>query len=241
MGDAYRLQRLARHGWLGFEHDHVAPIAFVDRLWHGLGPALLVSALGLGVALARRRRTDLILTSFVVVYFIDLCTLGAHFDRYALPLVPALAALAGRLRSLAPVTLLLLVVPLTWAIRDDRELTKTDTRVVAHAWIERHLPRGARLAADPSLPPLAGFHVVRLRLPLPQESEPDPNRDISRLRNTGVRYAVVTGAVADRVRAARKRYPRETRFYDELSTLTKRLYIVRPDGLAGPWVAVYRL
>jgi hypothetical protein len=241
MGDAYRVQRLARHGWLGFEHDHVAPIAFVDRLWHGLGPALLVCILGLAVALVRRRRTDLILASFAVVYFIDLCTLGAHFDRYVLPLVPALGALAGRLRSLAPVTLLLLVVPLTWAIRDDRELTKTDTRVVAHAWIERHLPRGARLAADPSLPPLEGFHVVKLRLPLPQESKPDPNRDIKTLRNTGVRYAVVTGAVADRVRAAREHYPRETRFYDELSTLTKRLYIVRPDGLAGPWVAVYRL
>ena len=241
MGDAYRVQRLAHQGWLGFEHDHVAPIAFVDRLWHGLGPALLVAALGLGVALAQRRRNDLILASFVVVYFLDLCTVGAHFDRYVLPLVPALGALAGRLRSLAPVTLLLLVVPLTWSVRDDRTLTKTDTRVVAHRWIERHLPSGARLAVDPSLPPFEGFRVLKLRLPLPHEDHPDPNRDLHRLRSEHVRYAVVTGAVAERVRAAREDYPKEIRFYDELGARTKRLFLARPDGLAGPWVAVYRL
>jgi len=40
--EAFRVQRLARDGWLGFEHDHIAPIAFVGRLWEGLGPALVV-------------------------------------------------------------------------------------------------------------------------------------------------------------------------------------------------------
>ena len=63
------MQRLARDGWLGFEHDHATPIAFVFRLWDGLGPALLVAGAGLALALARRRRTDLILIAFVAVYF----------------------------------------------------------------------------------------------------------------------------------------------------------------------------
>nr|MDQ2981250.1 hypothetical protein [Actinomycetota bacterium] len=123
----------------------------------------------------------------------------------------------------------------------DRRLTKTDTREAAHAWVERHLPAGARLAADPSLPPFERLRVLKLRLPLPQEQRPDPNRDLTRLRNEGVRYAIVTGAVADRVLAAREHYPRETAFYESLETLTQRLYYVRPDGLNGPWVAVYRL
>jgi hypothetical protein len=237
---AYNVQKLAREGWLGFEHDHVAPIAFLDHLWDGLGPALLVCGLGLVLALARRTRTDVILASFTIVYFLDLCTLGAHFDRYVLPLVPALGALAGRVRSLAPVTLLLLVVPLTWDIRADARLTKTDTRFVAHRWIEHHLPRGAHIAFE-SIPPLRGFHVLKLRLPLPQERRADPNRDLTRLRNTGYRYAVVTGLIADRVLAARKHYPKEAEFYDDLSTLTERVFYVRPDGLNGPWVAVYRL
>jgi 4-amino-4-deoxy-L-arabinose transferase-like glycosyltransferase len=242
LGDAYHVQNLARQGWLGFEHDHIAPLAFLDRLWEGLGPALIVCILGLGVALARRSRNDLIIASFVVVYFLDLCTLGAHFDRYVLPLVPALGALAGRLRSLAPVTLLLLVVPLTWTIRDDHRLTKTDTRVVARTWVERHVRADTRLAVDPSLPPFTGFRVVKLDLPLPQENHPDPDRNLHRLRLEDVRYVVVTGAIADRVLAAREEYPFESRFYERVKTLQRVFYVrENQNGLNGPWVAVYRL
>ena len=83
--------------------------------------------------------------------------------------------------------------------------------------------------------------MLQLRLPLPQEDRPDPNRNLTRLRNSGVRYAIVTGAVADRVLAAREHYPAEAAFYDNLATLTDRLYYVQKDGLNGPWVAVYHL
>ena len=241
VSDAYHVQRLAHHGWLGFEHDHVAPIAFIVRLWHGLGPALLICALGLVVAVAQRRRSDLILASFAIVYFIDLCTIGAHFDRYVLPLLAPLGALAGRLRALAPVTLLLLVVPLTWAVRDAGKLTKTDTRVVAHRWVETHLPHGARLAVDPSLTPFAGYRVLQLQLPLPEEAHPDPNRYVLRLVEKRIRYVVVTGAIADRVLAASEQYPAEAEFYNDLKTRAKRLFYVQEDGLNGPWVAVYRI
>ena len=239
--EAFRVQRLARDGWLGFEHDHIAPIAFVGRLWEGLGPALVVCGVGLVIALARRTRTDLILASFVVVYFADLLTLSAHFDRYVLPLVPALGALAGRMRSLAPVTLLLLVVPLTWSIRDTKELTRTDTRIVAHGWIERHVAPGTRIAADPSTPSFERLDVLPLLLPGPKRGF-DPNRDVARLRRLGIHDVVVTGAVTDRVLAARDRYPREAAFYDDLRTKARRVFYLQAGGdLAGPWVAVYRL
>ena len=237
--DAYRVQSLAHRGWLGFEHDHIAPIAFIVRFWHGLGPAMLVCVLGLGVAIARRTRTDLILVSFVGIYFIDLCTLGSHFDRYLLPLLPPLGALAGRLRGLAPVTLLLLIVPLTWSIRDAGRLTKTDTRVVAHRWIEHYVPHGARLAVDPSLTPFEGFRVLKLKLPLPGEGRADPNRNLRHLRDHGYRYAVVTGAIADRVLAARDDYPRETAFYQALRRTRRVFYVAPGSRYAGPWVAVY--
>ena len=231
--EASRVQRLAREGWLGFEHDHWAGIAFSSRLWHGVGPALLVAALGLVLALFRRSRTDLVLVAFVVVYFLDLLTIRAHFDRYVLPLVPPLGALAGRVRYLAPVTLLLLVVPLAWSIRDDRRLTRTDPRITAYHWIERNLPQGAKIAADSSTPPLAGFDELPLQLPGPGRPH-DPNRDAARLREQGVRYVVLTGAVEDRVRAAADRYPQELRF---LETFRRPLFRIGPD----PWVAVYRL
>jgi 4-amino-4-deoxy-L-arabinose transferase-like glycosyltransferase len=239
--DATRVQRLARDGWLGFEHDHATPIAFVVRLWDGLGPALIVAAAGLLLALVRRRREDLILVAFVVVYFADLLTIRAHFDRYVLPLVPPLGVLAGRLRVLAPVTLLLLIVPLTWSIRDDIRLTRTDTRVVADRWILAHVPHDSTVATDSSTPPLAGYPVLPLQLPGPGRPT-DPNRDVARLRSRGVAYVIVAGAIADRVLAARDRYPRETRFYEQLQTRARRIYYLpKGHGLTGPWVAVYRL
>jgi len=239
--EAFRVQRRAREGWLGFEHDHAAPIAFVDRLWHGFGPALIVALLGLVVALMLRSRADLVLASFVIAYFVDLITLRAHFDRYVLPLVPPLAALAGRFRALAPVTLLLLVVPLTWSIRDDKRLTRTDTRVVAADWIGRHVPPGTRVAEDPSSPQIAHLRVLLLQLPGPGRPF-DRNRNVGRLRQLGIRLVVVSGAVTNRVLAARDRYPREAAFYDRLASTGRRVYYLRPgDRYAGPWVAIYRL
>jgi 4-amino-4-deoxy-L-arabinose transferase-like glycosyltransferase len=238
---ASRVQRLARQGWLGFEHDRAAPLAFLDRLWGGLGPALVVAGAGLAVALARRSRADLALVSFALVYFADLLTLHAHFDRYVLPLVPVLGVLAGRTRALAPLALAALVVPLAWSIGDVRELTRTDTRVAALPRIERLVPAGARVAADPSTPPLAGRDVVRLELPGPGRAF-DPRRDVDRLRAEGVEWVLVTGAVTDRVLAARDRYPRESGFYDDLARSAREVLRVEPGGgLAGPWVALYRL
>jgi 4-amino-4-deoxy-L-arabinose transferase-like glycosyltransferase len=239
-GDVWRVQQAARAGWLGFEHDQAAPIAFASRLWEGLGPVLVIAAAGLVLALACRRRADLVLAVFVLVYFADLLTLHAHFDRYLLPLVPALGALAGRFRALAPVTILMLVIPLTWAVRDARDLTRTDTRIVAHGWVERELPTGTTLAADSSTPDFAGFRVLSLALPRPGQPA-DPKRDLERLRELGVSYVVVTGVVEDRVLAAAEEYPRETRFLSELRK-EERVYAVQPGGeLAGPWVEIYRL
>ena len=238
--DASRVNRLARAGWLGFEHDGSAPAAFAHRLWSGLGPVLVIAVAGLAVALWRRRRADLVLASFTLAYALTLLPLHAHFGRYVLPLVPPLGALAGRLRALVPLTLALLVVPLVWSIRDDRTLTRPDTRVAAHAWIQRNLPRGSRVAADSSTPPLQGFQVLPLALPGPGRPS-DANRDVTRLRKRGIRYVVVTGAVEDRVLAAASDYPRETSFLHALRSEPLVYWVGPGDGLVGPWLRVYRL
>ena len=137
--------------------------------------------------------------------------------------------------------MLLLVVPLTWWVRVAKVLTKTDTRVIAHRWVEDNIPQGAQIAADPSTPGFEGMKVLSLQLPGPGR-EVDRNRDIARLRQRGVHVVVVTGAVTDRVLAARSDYPREAQFYDDLRRQPRRAFYLRPgDGRAGPWVAVYRL
>jgi 4-amino-4-deoxy-L-arabinose transferase-like glycosyltransferase len=241
VGDVLRVQRDGRRGWLGFENDHWTPLAFLDRLWEGIGPVLLIALGGLAVALARRTLADRVLAAFVIAYFLTLLPLDAHFDRYVLPLVPPLGALAGRFRALAPVTLLLLAIPLVWSIRETRPLVRTDTRVVAHDWMDKNLTPGVLVAADPSTAAPADVRVLRLALPGPGRPL-DPERNLARLRRLNVGYVLVTGAVADRVRRESDRYRREQRFYDELERTGNRRFYRRGVGrLAGPWVAVYEL
>jgi hypothetical protein len=239
--DISRVQRLARSGWLGFEHDHPAPIAFAGRLWDALGPFVLVAVAGLVVACMRRSRADLVLVSFVAAYALYLLPLEAHFARYVLPLVPAVGVLAGRIRPLLPLAAVLLVIPLAWAIGDARGLTRTDTRELAATWIDRNVGQDSLLAADPSTLPLAGRKVLRLELPGPGRPA-DPDRSLGRLRRGGVRWVIVSGSVTDRVLAARDRYPREAHFYDALAARAPAFEAV-PDGrhLAGPWVRIYHL
>ena len=67
-GDFRRVQSLARDGWLGFEHDPAAPLAFALRLWETVGPIALLAVVGAVVALVRRTRADLVLVSFGVAY-----------------------------------------------------------------------------------------------------------------------------------------------------------------------------
>ena len=140
-GDISRVQRLARDGWLGFEDDPVTPVAYLDRLWSATGPFLLLALVGVVAALVRRTRTDLVLLSFVAVYWLTLMPQQAHFDRYVLPLVPVLAVLAGSVRVLVPVALVALVVPLVWSVADARELTRTDTRLRAATWVAAQHPQ----------------------------------------------------------------------------------------------------
>jgi 4-amino-4-deoxy-L-arabinose transferase-like glycosyltransferase len=225
------------HGWLGFEHDPPGPFAVIERLWSGYGPFLAFAAAGLAVALWRRRRADLVLASFALAYFAFVSVLHSHFDRYTLPLVPALGAVAAA-APLVPLALLALAVPLVWSIRDSYRLTKTDTRVVAQRWIESHLPRGATIAAESSTPPLPGFGVTRLDLP-GAGTRPDPHRSLA---HVGTDYVLVTGAVADRVLRAADSYPQEARFYRELQDRAALVYRLDAGGaLTGPWIRVYHV
>jgi 4-amino-4-deoxy-L-arabinose transferase-like glycosyltransferase len=140
--DLWRSLSRARAGSLGADDGSFSAVAFSADLWDALGPALVVALIGLAVAVARRDRADRVLVSFVAVYFLALLPLDSHFDRYVLPLVPVLGVLAGRFRSFAPVTLLLLVVPFAWTVRDTRELTETDTGAAVVPLVELEV-RGA--------------------------------------------------------------------------------------------------
>lgn len=239
--DFHRVQQLAQDGWLGFENDPATPFAFGLRLWETLGPVVLVAAAGIVIALRRRERADLILLSFGAAYGLSLLASHAHFDRYVLPLVPVLAVLAGRGRTLAIAALVAAVVPLWWSVADARSLTGRDPRLDAAAWIERSVPKTDRIAADTSTLPLAGHAVERLALPGPGRPF-DRRRSLEALRADGVRWLVVGGSVTDRVLAAADHYPREARFYRSLERLSPAYATPPATGRRErPWLRVYRI
>jgi 4-amino-4-deoxy-L-arabinose transferase-like glycosyltransferase len=239
--DFRRVQSLAEDGWLGFEDDPVAPAAYALRMWDTVGPVALVALAGLGVAVWRRRRSDLILLSFAAVYGASLLTSNAHFDRYVLPLVPVVAVLAARTPALAVATLVAALVPLWWSIDDARSLTGRDPRLDAAAWIDHTIPLNESVAADSSTLPLHGRDVLRLQLPGPGRAF-DPDRSLEGLRARGIRWLVLGGSVADRVLAAADEYPREAAVYGEVGRL-RPVYATPADdgGRPRPWLRVYRI
>ncbi len=236
--DLSRVQRLAQDGWLGFEDDPATPLAFAERLWQTSGPLVVVALAGVALALWRRTRRDLVLCSFLVVYSLSLLPIEAHFDRYVLPLVPVLAVLAGRAPWLAVCALVAAVVPLWWSIGDARALSGRDPRLDAAAWVERQVPSGDRIAADPSTLPLDDPRVHRLRLPGPGRLF-DRRRDLGRLEARGYRWLVVGSSVTDRVLAAAPAYPREAAFYRSLASRRPAFAAEDRDGFR--WVRVYRI
>jgi hypothetical protein len=239
--DFNRVQELARDGWLGFEGDPATPFAFGLRLWDTLGPVVLVAIAGIVIAFVRRERSDLVLLSFGGAYSLSLLASHAHFDRYVLPLVPVLAVLAGRGRTLAIAALVAAVVPLWWSLEDARSLTGRDPRLDAAAWVDRTIPKTDLIAADTSTLPLTGHAVERLALPGPGRAF-DRRRSVEALRADGVRWLVVGGSVTDRVLAAASDYPRESRFYRSLESLSPAYATSsEPGRRPRPWLRVYRI
>src|SRR5262249_10330423 len=140
-----------------------------------------------------------------------------------------------------PLTLRLAAAPHPGRARNKKKLPPPAPRAAARGGGPPHLPPQTHVAADPSTPPFTTLDVLNLQLPGPKRAF-DPNRNITRLREQGIKYVIVTGSVTDRVLAARSSYPRESAFYDALRRRTRLVYHVDPGGdRAGPWVSIYRL
>ena len=97
--DFRRQSQIMDRGWLGFEHVgngfwfNVTP-----NLTGAIGVVLVVLGVaGLGWALWRRTRLDLMVAPYVIVYFVYISTWKELADRYLLPIVPLLLLLAARL------------------------------------------------------------------------------------------------------------------------------------------------
>ena len=221
-------------GWLGFEHDHVGARrvhrAALGRARPGADRSPSSASC---FALRRRTRADLILASFVLVYFVDLLTLA----RALRPLHAAARAAARRARRPAAGARAGDAAAARRPAASGRSATTPadadrHARRRARAGSRRTCRRGRVVAAESSTPRSPASAIAAAGAARPRTAA-DPNRDVARLRAEGVRYVLVTGAVADRVLAARDRYPREARFYDQLRA-AQRVYQSAGARAPGP-------
>ena len=173
VGDFLRQTEIMDRGWLGFENVG-------NGFWYNVTPnltgaigvaALVLGVAGLGWALWRRTRLDLIVAPYVILYFVYIGTWKELADRYLLPIVPLLLLLAVRLAvelvqrarprarpavtaAVAVVLGVALALPLADSIAFDRTLSGTDTREVAREWIQDNVPAGSLIAVENYTAPL---------------------------------------------------------------------------------------
>jgi hypothetical protein len=160
---------MTQHG-IGYIFTHLgratAPaIGWVQlslALWYGIDPVLLLVAVcGIAHAAWRRQPADLIILTFLLVYFVLIGAGRSVFLRYADPMIPPLLLLGGRAlaalverstrgqeRRLALLAALVLVVvaPVVHDVRYDLLIQQTDTRTLAFEWLAQHVPAGSRTA-----------------------------------------------------------------------------------------------
>lgn len=111
---------------------------------------------GVVLAAARRRRPEVALLAYLLVYFVLIGYTHEVFFRYVMPMLPALCVLAGGLVRLVPKTLpgralavagaVLMLAPSAYAsISGDVLLGRTDTRRQAADWLAANAPAGSEI------------------------------------------------------------------------------------------------
>ncbi len=130
-------------------------------------PVVIAAVAGLFIGLRGtwRWRTFLV-ASFPIAFMGLLLKIGAAFPHFLVPVVPFLAILAalsvqafkGSAKPLAYALGVVLVVPtLLLSVRYDRYAMAPDTRAMAKAWIETHVPANERIAVEGAVQELITF------------------------------------------------------------------------------------
>jgi hypothetical protein len=146
-------------------------------LWYGIDPVLvLLAVVGVAYAAWRRQPADVIILTFLLVYFLLIGAGRSVFLRYADPMIPFLLLLAGRALAalvglttrgpvrrlaLAAALVLLVVAPVVHDVRYDLLIQQTDTRTLAFDWRAQPRRDGSLRRVLPRQPARNAVHHPR--------------------------------------------------------------------------------
>lgn len=234
-------------------------LAYAHVLWEDSPGAALAGLGGLIFVLSRRRKSELVLLSFIAAYYLFLCSYGTIFARNVIPAMPGLAVLGGgflalgvqwlgerrlwrqKLARFAPLLLSTVLVAIvagpTRGILGAAQFLATPTsEVQARAWLDAHLSPEDKVAAElhPLLFTHSPYHVTSVKFL--------SNYPLQALVNRGYDYVVVN---SERYGTE---FAREDTFPDYYLNLLNRLERV-PDGdfpghtrkLPGPRLTIFRV
>jgi hypothetical protein len=144
---------------VGSESEHLFPSLrwYLDPvLTAGVGiPVMVLACLGIARAVWRR---DIVVLALAVHCAVTLLFFGhehTSYFRYLLPILPSLAVLAaygaagitaGNRLAIGAAAALAVALPFHHDVAFDRLLLRIDTREIAFRWMEKNLPRDARIA-----------------------------------------------------------------------------------------------
>lgn len=144
---------------------------FTNILWWGVGPAFEIWAiLGIGWLLWRRDRLAVMAVAFPIVYYLVAGRTILPFARYGVPLVPALAVVAGAFsadllrrpawrRAAIIATTIVVASTVLYAAAYMNVFIKPDSRLTASEYLRRRVPEGSRILVEPShnIPPMGSY------------------------------------------------------------------------------------
>src|SRR5262249_36705587 len=156
------------HGPFG-AHGQPAALSYaLGILPHDLGwPLALLVAVALIGSLVRPSRPRVVLLAYVLPLTVVLGAASSAFDRYLLPIIPVLLALAASqvreaqvlpsLRGWGPVLAVACLAGVGWSgLQYVREALVPDSRSLSREWIVAHLAQGTLVALEPVGPDLPG-------------------------------------------------------------------------------------
>ena len=154
----------------------------VVSLRYGMGtPLLLLSLLGIGYAVWKRRPEDVLILSFILLYYGLAGFSAVRFARYMIPLFPAFSVLAARFivapfsrrivgSAMAGFAAVVILCAFGSSALLDLQMTERDSRDFFADYLEHHAPQGASIAFakipwfySPPLSPLFGAPAASVR------------------------------------------------------------------------------